>query len=95
MSKRVSSGFRMRYEKHGHLLVSAKIYSDGEKVVKLILDTEQMTFKIQDVLTQHIYEEGGNVTNLEVLQRKAKRHLAKFLDIYFEKEDRNAGRFKK
>ena len=85
---RVSSGMRIRYEKQGDLLVSARIFSDGQKIVKVIIDTKNMTFRIQDVLTQHIYVEGGNVTNLEVLQRKAKRNLKKFLDIYFEKEKR-------
>ena len=95
MSKRASSGMRIRYERHGDLLVSAKIYSDGNRLVKLIIDPTNMTFKIVDVMTQHPYEEGGDVNNLEVLYRKAKRHLKKFLDIHFEKEERNAGRFKK
>lgn len=95
MSKRVSSGKRLRYERQGDLLVSVKMYSNGEKIVKLILDTKEMTIKIVDVLTGHVYEELGGVTNQEVLLRKAKRHLKKFLDIHFEKEERNAGRFKK
>lgn len=90
-----SSGKRLRYEKHGNLLVSAKMFSNGKKLVRLILDTENMIFKIVDVHTGHVFEEGGDVTNQEVLQRKAKRHLKKFLDIHFEKEERNAGRFKK
>ena len=95
MSKRASSGKRLRYEKQGDLLVSAKMYSNGEKIVKLILDTKEMTYKIVDVLTGHIYEQGGDVTNLEVLLRKGKRKLKTFLDIHFEKEERNSGRFKK
>lgn len=95
MSKRASSGKRLRYEKQGDLLVSAKMYSNGEKIVKLILDTKEMTYKIVDVLTGHIYEQGGDVTNLEVLLRKGKRKLKQFLDIHFEKEERNSGRFKK
>jgi hypothetical protein len=95
MAKRVSSGKRLRYEKQGNLKVSAKIFSNGRKMVRIVIDPDNMTFKLVDVVTGHVYDEGGNVTNEEVLLRKAKRHLKKLLDIYFEKEERNAGRFKK
>lgn len=85
---RVSSGMRIKYEKQGDLLVSVRIFSNGRRVVKLVIDTKAMTYSIQDVMTNYVYEQGGGVTNMEVLQRKAKKHLKEFLDIYFEKETR-------
>lgn len=93
---RPSSGKRIRFEKQDNLLVSVRIFANEEdKMVRLIIDTEAMEYKLVDPVTGFVFETGGNVTNLEVLQRKAKKALKKFLDIHFEKEVRNAGRFKK
>jgi hypothetical protein len=89
MSTKASNGMRIRFEKQDHLLVSVKLFSNGEKIVRLILDTHEMEYRIVDAVTGFIYEDGGNVTNMEVLQRKGKRHLKKFLGIHFDKEVRN------
>lgn len=92
MSK-ASNGMRIRFEKQNHLLVSIKLFSDGKKIVRLILDTEKMEYKIVDAITGFVYESGGDVTNLEVLQRKGKRQLKRFLPtIHFEKEVRDVKR---
>lgn len=93
MSTKASNGMRIRFEKQEHLLVSVKLFSNGEKIVRLILDTDSMEYRIVDAITGFVYEAGGNVTNMEVLQRKGKRHLKKFLGIHFEKEVRNVNNY--
>ena len=86
---RASNGMRIRFEKQNHLLVSVKLFSDGQKIVRLILDTDKMEYKIVDAVTGFVYESGGDVTNMEVLYRKGKRQLKRFLPtIHFEKETR-------
>ena len=72
-------------------MVSHKIYSDGaHKLVRLIIDTEQMVYKLVDPVTGYTLEMGGEgLTNLEVLQRHAKRALKNYLGIKFDKESRN------
>ena len=87
--ERVSAGKRIKFIKHENLLMSHKVYSDGDKVIRLIINTESMEFFLTDPVTGYVHRKGGNVTNLEVLQRKAKRELKKFLGLYFEKEVRN------
>ena len=87
MARKISQGKRIRYKKQDHFMVSG-LFSNGEDLVRIILDTREMTFKIIDAHTEFILEQGGDVTNLEVLQRKAKRHLKKLLDIRLEKETR-------
>lgn len=85
---RLSSGKRIKFIKQGNIFISYKIYSNGRTMVRLSLDPELMEYKLYDPATGYIFESGGNVTNYEVLQRKAKKALAKFLDLYFEKEQR-------
>lgn len=84
-------GTRVTFIKQNHLLVSHKIYSDGaHKLVRLVIDTEQMVYKLIDPVSGHVFEQGGEgLTNLEVLQRHAKKGLKKFLGIQFSKETRN------
>lgn len=92
---RVSAGKRIKYdiiEGQEHIWASHKMYSDGVKMVRIILNLQEMTYKFVDPVTGKIHESGGGVTNLEVLQRKAKRNLKKFLGIYFEHEYRNVKR---
>lgn len=86
---RVSNGMRIKYEKQGDLLVSYQIYSNGQKMVRIIIDTEKMEYKLVDPVTGFVFESGGGVTNQEVLLRKAKRAIKKFLNIHFAKESRN------
>ena len=73
-------------------MFSVKIYSNGDKMVRLIIDTDKMEYQLVDPVTGYIHESGGNVTNLEVLQRKAKRAIKKFLGVEFQKEVRNVKR---
>ena len=90
---RVSNGMRIKFHKKDHLLVSVKIYSDGHKLVRLMIDTHNMTYKLIDPITGIAHAVGGEgITNLEVLQRKAKKALKDTLGIYFEKEERNVVR---
>jgi flagellar biosynthesis/type III secretory pathway ATPase len=84
---------RIRFEKQGNLMVSRLPYSDGQHIVRLIINPEIMMFYITDVLTGHVFDSGGeNINNLEVLQRNAKRSLEKFLDSNFiiEKKKRRS-----
>ncbi len=88
----MSFGTRIKFSKQDHLLVSHKIYMYGDKSARLIIDTEKMEFMVVDPITGFVFESGGGVTNLEVLQRKAKKALKKFLGASFEKEKRNVVR---
>lgn len=102
MSNRPSSGKRLSYEVHptenGDIFVSRKIFTnaDSTKMCRIHISTEPMWFKIVDAVTGAAYVHGGeHITNEEVIFRAAKRELKKLLDVQFEKEVRNAGRFKK
>lgn len=85
----MSFGTRIKFQKHGNLLASCKVYTYGDKSARLILDPEKMEYYISDPVTGFVFESGGGVTNLEVLQRKAKKALKKYLGTGFEKEKRN------
>lgn len=83
-SNRLLTAKRIRFEKHGNLLVSKIPFSDGKRIVRLVINPENMTYFITDVLTSHVYESGGEgINNFEVLQRHAKVALEKFLDSNF------------
>lgn len=87
--ERISNGKRIKFYKQNGIYTSIKIYSDGNKMVRVVLDSIKMEYKLVDPVTGHVFKQGGKVTNFEVLQRKAKRELVKLLDIYFTKEQRN------
>lgn len=87
----MSLGIRIKFIKQNHLLVSHKIYCNGDKMARLIIDTEKMEYMIVDPLTGFAFDQGGGVTNLEVLQRKAKKALKNYLGVAFDKEKRNVG----
>lgn len=87
----MSYGKRIKFQKHDHILISHKIYSNGQQMVRLMIDTQDMVYKIVDPVTGHALETGGEgLTNFEVLQRNAKKALQKFLNIKFDKEYHNA-----
>lgn len=93
MEKRVSNGMRITFETRGDLQVSRKIYSDGVIQARIEINSATMSFCIVDPVTGTIHAQGGNVSNFEVLQRKAKRTLKKLLpNAHFEKEKRNVNR---
>jgi hypothetical protein len=83
---------RIKFYKQENKLTSVKIFSNGTKMVRLVIDTEAMMYQLVDPASGYIHDSGGNVTNLEVLQRKAKRAIKKLLNIEFEKEVRNVKR---
>ncbi len=86
---RIHHGKRIKYEKQDDKYVSFQIYSNGAKMVRIHLDPDKMEYKLVDPVTGFVFETGGNVTNFEVLQRKAKKAIKKFLNIHFAKEERN------
>lgn len=83
---------RIKFHTADHKMFSVKIFSNGTHMVRLVLDTEAMEYHLVDPVTGYVHESGGGVTNLEVLQRKAKKAIKKFLNIEFEKEVRNVTR---
>lgn len=85
---RASNGMRIKFFKQDTLMVSTKIYSDGARQVRVYVDPVKMEYRFVDPITGFVYETGGNVNNYEVLLRKTKRQLKKFLKIHFEKETR-------
>jgi len=85
---------RIKFEDHSTegspMLISAKVFSDGVRVVRLAINPEDMVFHIIDAATGFVFESGGdNINNMEVLQRAGKKALSKFLDANFVKEKRN------
>lgn len=86
---RVSNGMRIRYYEENGLMVSTKIYSNGVKNVKLVVDKNNKRWRLVEPVTGITINEGGDgINNLEVLLRHAKKALKNYLDIYFEKETR-------
>lgn len=83
---------RIKFHTVDNTLCSVKIFSNGKKMVRLVIDKDEMIYKLVDPVTGYVHDTGGNVTNLEVLQRKAKNAIKKFLNIEFEKEVRNVSR---
>jgi hypothetical protein len=83
-----NKGFRIKFMNHGDLMVSYRIFTSGNKMVRLTVDPTKMEFQIIDPATGFVYVKGGNVSNYEVLLRKAKRELKKFLGVNFGKETR-------
>lgn len=84
---------RIRYneEKPG-IYRSRKIFtssSTGAKY-KVLLDTNEMIFKIQNMNSQEfVYVGGQNITNMNVLKRTAKNTLEKKFKVLFDEEVRN------
>lgn len=95
MNNRSHSTKRIRFETQGDVRVSQNMFSDGQKLVRLILHPKEMYFKIVDAVSGHVYLMGGeHISNYEVLQRNAKKALAEFLDIEFTKERKNVAKSK-
>lgn len=88
--ERVSHGMRIKFNRSEHLMESQKVYSNGERQVRILIDTNLMEFKLVDAVTGFVLHKGGDgVNNLEVLQRHVKKELVNLLNIHFEKEVRN------
>lgn len=88
-SEAVTYGVRIKYDTNEKLMISKKIFSNGNKVARVIIDTESLTFKFIDPITglSH-FESSKKWTNLEVLQRHVKIELKNKLGIRFSKEKR-------
>lgn len=89
MSEAVTYGSRIKFTKEGNIMVSTKIYSNGTQMVRIVIDTETVTFKFVDPVTGVTLREGPTgIKNLEVLQRHVKKNLKTYLGIRFDKETR-------
>ncbi len=90
-SEAITYGARIKYDISGKLLISKKIYSNGHKMVRVIIDTEELAFKFIDPVTgvSH-FESNKKWSNLEVLQRHVKIELKSKLGIRFDKEKRKS-----
>lgn len=84
---RPNYGARIKFARDGALLISHKIFSNGDKMIRLVIDTEKMTYSLVDAVTNIAWKTGGeNLTNLEVLQRHAKKALKEYLGVRFYRE---------
>ncbi len=87
---RISSGMRIKFNRNGNIMESQKIYSNGNKQIKVQIDTSKMEFYFVDAVNGYIHLTGGQgINNLEVLQRHVKKELRRMLNVHFEKEVRN------
>lgn len=85
----INFGKRIKYIPQGNLLLSHKVYSDDDKSARIVIDTEQMIYKLIDPVTGQVHVQGGEgINNLEVLQRHVKKALKEFIGGSFEKETR-------
>lgn len=92
-SKAITYGKRIAYQKKDNLLISHKIFTDGTKMVRVIIDTELMVYKFVDPVTGVCVKVSDKkITNLEVLQRHVKRDLQKVLGCRFDQERRNVAK---
>lgn len=88
--ERVSHGMRIKFNRSEHLMESQKIYSNGERQIRIVIDTNVMEFKLIDAISGFVIFKGGEgINNLEVLQRHVKKELVNLLNIHFDKEVRN------
>lgn len=89
ISEAISYGSRIKYDQDGKIMTSKKIYSNGHKMVRVVIDLELLKFKFIDPVTGMVlYESETKWTNLEVLQRHVKAELEYRLGIRFSKESR-------
>jgi hypothetical protein len=87
MSETPSYGQRIKFQKQNNLLVSHKVFVNGNKAARLIIDTEKLTYSLVDPVTGFVLESSTKeYGNLEVVQRNAKKALEKYVGIKFEKE---------
>ena len=94
-TKRTVYGMRLRFDmREDGVGISTKMFSDGKKLVRAVVDKNNMTWAIVDAATGTVYASGGEgINNYEVLLRHLKKNLIKMLNIPFEKESRNAGKY--
>lgn len=84
-----SHGMRIKFLRDGDIMMSHRIYSNGVKSVRVVIEVQTNTFKFVDPATGVCLFKGPEgLTNLEVLQRHVKKCLRSYLGIHFEKEVR-------
>lgn len=89
-SEAISYGMRIKYIKDGNLMLSTKIYSNGYESVRVVIDVDQMVYKLIDPVTGFVFKQSTKkIKNLEVLQRHVKKALCEQLNIHFSKEIRD------
>lgn len=84
-------GLRIKFIKKENELVSYKVYTStgGVQQARVHIDPVAMTYKIVDPVNGDILAENRKTyTNLEVVQRNAKKDLQKILEVQFDKEQR-------
>lgn len=84
-------GLRIKFIKKDNELVSYKVYTStgGVQQARVHIDPVALTYKIIDPVDGKILAENRRTyTNLEVVQRNAKKDLQKILEIQFDKEER-------
>ena len=88
-SESVKYGSRVKFNREGNLMVSHRIFDNGHKQVRVIINLDTMTFKFIEPHSGVTLMEGAKkLNNLEVLQRHIKAGLQSYLGIQFEKEER-------
>lgn len=88
---KISWGTRIKYIREDNLMLSTKIYGNETQMVRVIIDTDQMIYQLVDPVTGIVFKQSPDdikITNLEVLQRHAKKGLMSYLKISFDKEKR-------
>lgn len=86
----MTHGTRIKYIREGNIMISCKVYSNGHKMVRAVIDIDKMEYKLVDPVTGIVLKVGDKkVTNLEVLMRHVKKGLISYLGIKFAKENRN------
>lgn len=91
----ITYGKRIKYElvSDDGIYQSRTIFTDGERVVRVVVDKPNLQFKFVDPATGKVYFESNlKLTNYEVLQRHIKKELVKLLGIKFTKEERNVSK---
>lgn len=85
----ITYGKRIKFIKQDNMMISHKIFTDGERIVRVMIDTTHMVYKFVDPVTGILHKTGGEgINNLEVLQRHVKRDLKEFLGVHFDEEKR-------
>lgn len=67
---------RIRYSKNEGVLTSIRVFPLGSDITaRVVLDTTNMSFIIEDVNTGNVLRAGGKTKNLTVLKNQARRAI--------------------
>lgn len=80
---------RIRYNSDNNLLISRQTFTGSNYTpYRIVLDKENLSYKIMNAATDEIVTTGGNTKNLTVLKSKAKNALVS-LGVEFDTETRD------